>query len=186
MALSGCSGFPIYNADVYTVAAEPYHAFTDEDVINSECRIEFGDEVHVNGQGAWFSSNNITISEGGIYIITGKYSGGCINVTSNDPVKLVLDDAEISNPGGYAISSSCDRLVISADNGTNKLSGSGGDFGIAVKSAGDIAFIGTGKLDIDGSVFSVKEINFGRETGVFCEILRAKDGFIIPGGVSIN
>jgi len=185
-ALSGCNGFPIYNADVYTIAAEPYRSFTDENIASSECRIEFTDEVHVHGQGAWFSSDDVTISEGGIYIITGSYSGGGINVTAKEPVKLIFDNAEISNPEGYAVSSSCERLVISSESGTNKLCGCGDDFGTAVYSSGDVVFAGTGELDISGGIFSVKGINFGRETGVLCEILRASNGYIIPNGLSIN
>lgn len=186
-ALSGCSGFTMYPADVYTVAAEPYKAFTDEDIHSSECRIEFGDGVFVCGQGAWFSCNDITISDGGIYIISGSYDGGCINITTTEPVKLVLDNAQISNPDGYAINSSAEKLVISSEDGSSStVSGSGGDLENAVYSSGAVLFVGSGGLQLDGGVFSVDGIQFGRGTSVFCEILRAQGGYVIPGSLSIN
>lgn len=184
--LSGCSGFSIYPADVYTVAAQPYRAFTEEDVHSSECRIEFADEVSVNGQGAWFSQKDLTISEGGIYIITGAYSDGCISITTSDPVKLVFDNANIVNPAGCAVHSLSQRLVISSDNGSSSLSGSGEDYSTAVYSAGDLLFVGTGELSVDGGVFSVGGIQFGRGTSVFCEILRAQGGYVIPDSLCIN
>ncbi len=185
-ALSGCSGFTMYPADVYTVAAQPYRAFTEEEVHSSECRIEFTDEVSVNGQGAWFSGNDIIISEGGIYIITGTYGSGCISITTADPVKLIFDNANITNPSGCAVHSSAQRLVISSENGSSSLTGCGEDFDNAVYSAGDLLFVGTGELSVDGGVYSVGGIQFGRGTSVLCEILRAQGGYVIPGSLYVN
>lgn len=184
--LSGCSKFNVFPADVYTVAAQPYRAFNEEDVHSSECRIDFADEVSVNGEGAWFCDNDITISEGGIYIITGAYSDGCISITTDEPVKLIFDNASILNPSGFAVNSMSQRLVISAEDGSSALSGSGGDYDTAVYSAGDVLFVGAGELALDGGIFSVGNIQFGRGTSVFCEILRAQNGYVIPGTLSIN
>lgn len=185
-ALSGCSQFTMYPADVYTVAAQPYRAFTEEEVHSSECRIEFGDEVSVNGQGAWFSEKDITISEGGIYIISGAYDDGCISITTTDPVKLIFDNASIANPNGCAVHSAAQRLVISSENGSSSLTGSGEDYNNAIYSEGDLLFVGSGELSVDGSVFSVGGIQFGHGANVFCEILRAQGGYVIPGSLCIN
>ena len=130
LILSGCAG--LQQIDYYTAEAEPYRSLTDEEVHNSECRINFGDEVAVSGQGAWLTGNEIRISEGGVYIITGTCSDSCINVTTEDAVKLVFNDADISNPDGCAVISSSDRLVIGCDSGSSTLTGSGGEYDTAV------------------------------------------------------
>lgn len=181
-AAGGCSA---NLTEQYTVAAQPYRAFTEENVQSSECRIELGDEVFVSGQGAWFSNNGITISEGGVYTITGEF-GGSISVTTADPVKLTFENASIVNTDGYAVDSRSERLVISSDGGSSVLSGSGGDFRTAVHSGGTVLFAGEGGLELNGGVYSSGNIQFGRGVSVFCEILRAQGGFIIPGSFSIN
>ncbi len=186
LAVSGFSGCSAAMAESYTVAAQPYRAFTDENIHSSECRIELGDEVFVSGQGAWFSSNNITISEGGVYTISGSYSGGSISITTDDPVKLTFENADIANDGGYAVESKSSKLVICSENGSSRLSGSGNDLGVAVYSEGTLLFAGSGELTVDGSVFSAENIQFSRGVNVICEILRTDGGFIIPGTFSIN
>ena len=181
VALSGCS------ADItgqYTVAAQPYRAFTEENIHSSECRIEFGDEVFVSGQGAWFRNNDVTISEGGLYTITGDFDGS-ISVTTAEPVKLTFENASIVNSEGYAIDSLSEKLVISSD-GSSVLAGSGGDFRTAVHSSGILLFAGSGGLELYGGVYSSGNIQFARGVNVFCEILRAEGGYIIPGAFSIN
>ncbi|MCR4780181.1 MAG: carbohydrate-binding domain-containing protein [Ruminiclostridium sp.] len=186
LAVSNLTGCTAGIAESYTVAAQPYRAFTDEDIHSSECRIEFGDEVFVSGQGAWFSSRDIVISEGGIYTITGSYDGGSIVITTEEPVKLTLSDASITNSGGCAIDSKSEKLVVCSESGANALTGSGGDFGVAVSSEGAVLFVGSGTLEIQGSVFSAEGIDFGRGVSFFCEILRTDGGYIIPGSLGIN
>jgi hypothetical protein len=186
LAVSGFSGCTAAMTESYTVAAQPYRAFTDENIHSSECRIELGDEVFVSGQGAWFSSNDITISEGGVYTISGSYTGGCISITTYEPVKLTFEDAAITNENGYAIDSKSSKLVICSDNGSSSLSGNGGDFGIAVHSEGTLLFAGSGQLTVNGSAFSAENIQFARGVNVFCEILRTDGGYIIPDPLHIN
>ncbi|MBQ3841807.1 MAG: carbohydrate-binding domain-containing protein [Ruminiclostridium sp.] len=180
--MSGCG---IYMPDKYSKAVDPYQPVNDEDVRSGECTIEVGDEVNISGQGAWFGENNdILISKGGIYNISGNLSGG-INVETQDIVKLVFVNADISNDNGYAVTSSSERLILCSD-GESKLKGSGGDYGNAVYSGGSVIFSGTGSLDIDGGIFSQGKIQFGRNVSTFCEILKTDTGELIPGLLSIN
>ena len=182
-ALSGCAA--AQGVDVYNVAAEPYSAFTEEDVHSLECRIEFGDEVFVSGAGAWFSGKEIDISEGGIYNISGKYDG-CIYVTATEPVKLVFSGADINNCDGCAISSTSERLVIEAVGAANRLSGTGGEYSTSVYSAGTLVFVGSGSMDLSGNIFASGGIVFGGSVNTVCEVMRTAVGDFIYGALAIN
>lgn len=182
---SGCAFSPGY--DVYTGSAVPYSAFTEEELVSSECKINIGSEVSVNGKGAWFDGNEISITEGGVYLLSGSYDSGCINVSATEPVKLVLNNIYITNNDGFAILSSSERLIIESAYGSqSRLTGNGGGFNFAVYSAGDILFAGKGGMAIDGSVFSGEQIKFGRSVSTICGILSTSEGEIIPGSLYIN
>ena len=181
--LCGCGN--IHAADVYTVSVDPYKPLNEEDIRFGECSIQFGDEVSVNGQGAWYKDKDILISEGGIYTISGSYSGGCINITTTDAVKLIFSNADISNPDGYAVISDAEKLILTCD-GTSCLTGCGGDMSNAVYSDGIVLITGLGDMCIDGGIFSKGGIRFGREVSAACEIMCTDDGDIIPGVFNIN
>ncbi len=182
-ALSGCDGFN--SVDVYTVAVDPYVPANESDLRIGECTISFGEEVSVNGAGAWYKDNNIVINKGGVYKISGSYSGGCIDVTADDPVKLVFENAEISNADGFAVNSGSGKLIISAE-GMSSITGCGGSNNNAVYSKGETLIVGSGSLVIDGGIFSGKCINFGRNVSTICEMLHTDDGYMIPGKLLIN
>ena len=181
--LCGCGNF--HAADVYTVSVDPYKPLNEEDIRFGECSIQFGDEVSVNGQGAWYRDNDIVISEGGIYTISGSYNGGCINITTDDTVKLIFTNADISNPDGFAVVSDSDKLILASD-GTSTLTGCGGDHSNAVYSDGAVLITGIGIMCIDGGIFSRGGIRFGRDVTAACEILRTDDGDIISGVLTLQ
>lgn len=184
LAFSGCGTAPI--AEVYAVPVDPYHPVNEEDVRIGECTISIGDEVSINGQGAWFGKDDdILISKGGTYTISGSYTGGCITVDTDDIVKLVFSNAAISNDSGYAVVSSADKLILCSD-GESSLTGSGGDYGNAVFSYGSVIISGAGSLNIDGGIFSCGGIRFGRNVSTLCEILELDSGEMIPGTLTIN
>ncbi len=183
--LSGCSLFQ--QTDVYEAGAEPYYISINEDDLRTrECRIDIGDEVSVAGQGAWFSGNEIQITEGGVFIISGSCSDSCINITTVDPVKLMFNSADISNSDGCAIISSADKLIICSDSGSTVLTGSGGDYNTAVYSTGSVLFTGSGGLSLDGGVFSAGGIRFSPAVSTMCEILNTDSGELITGTLYIN
>lgn len=183
MSVSGCA--EIYTAEIHDVTVDPYKPLSGDDIKFGECQITFGDGVSVNGQGAWYKDNDIVISKGGIYKLSGSYSLGCINVTTTEPVKLVLSDADISSSDSYAVVSSAERLVIVSD-GESVLTGRGGEYENAVYSEGGVLVEGTGSLCIDGGIISRGNIKFGREVSVACEILTSDNSRIITGVLDIN
>ena len=182
--ISGCTA--LQQIDYYTAGAEPYRALTDDDVHSSECRITFGDEVTVCGQGAWLTGREIQISEGGVYIITGSCDDSSINIKTDDAVKLVFNSADITNPNGCVVTSSSDRLVIACDSGSSTLTGSGGEYDTAVCSDGLVLFSGSGSLTLDGGVFSADTIRFAPSVSTFCEIYGTNPGELIKGVLNIN
>ncbi len=179
---SGCS---LYGAEMYPMSVDPYVPVGEEDLRSGECSIQLGEEVSVCGQGAWYKENDILISSGGIYTISGTYDSGCIKITTDDPVKLIFSNAEITNPDGYAVESSADRLIIASD-GTSSITGNGGEYYNAVYSNGMTLIAGSGSMDINGGIFSSGGIQFGRGVTTFCEILRTEKGDIISGVLSIG
>ncbi len=183
LSVSGCafSG----EADVYRVSAEPYSAFVDEDVRNRECHIELGDEVFINGSGAWFGVDGVMISEGGVYIISGNYNG-CISVSTAEPVKLVLSNANIANDSGYAVASSSERLVISSESGSSTLSGCGGEYMTAVRSDGAMLFAGMGSLIVTEGAYAAGGIMFSRNMTTICQIVHGDKGDLIYGAFRLN
>ncbi len=183
---SVCSSCAIQpDAEVYTVSAEPYSAFVDEDVRSKECRIELGDEVFINGSGAWFGSGGINISESGVYIISGQYNG-CISVTAKDPVKLIFSGAGITNENGCAVISGSSRLIITTEGSGNILTGSGSEYAAAVYSEGTLLFGGPGSLSVSGSVFSGGGILFSRNINTICPVIYGDKGDMIYGSLRIN
>ena len=181
-SLTGCTG--TQSADVYTVSVDPYVPVGEEDVRFGECTITLGDEVNVCGQGAWYKDNSILISKGGIYKISGSYTGD-INVCTSDPVKLMFVNADISNSDGYAVTSCADKLIIESD-GTCSITGSGGTYCNAVYSDGSVIINGIGDMDINGGILSRGGIKFGKNVRTICEILRTDEGDVISGVLSLN
>ena len=149
--VSACAG--VDSPEIYTISVEPYRPVGEEDVRYAECTVTFGDEVSIAGQGAWFKGNNIVITEGGVYNISGNYNGGCIIVDTDGAVKLVFAGANISHPDGCALVSSADKLIISTE-GTNAITGSDELGKAAIYSDGTLLIVGTGKLSVEGGVFS--------------------------------
>ncbi len=181
-AVSGCDG--IRTAEEASQTVVPYSPVNEENVSAGECRIELGDAINVNGQGAWYDDNDIVISKGGIYSISGSYDKGSIVVTAEDPVKLYFIGAEITNSSDYAIISSSSRLVLESD-GESSITGTGGDYGNAVFSTGKLLISGTGTMRFYGGVFSVGGIEFGRNLSTVCDIITSENGQMIPGTLTV-
>ncbi|MBR4112222.1 MAG: carbohydrate-binding domain-containing protein [Ruminiclostridium sp.] len=142
--------------------------FTSQDiseqteVFSNECFIELGNSVSINGSGAWFENNCVTISESGIYTFTGSLSDGMIYVNTDETVKLVLDNAKITNKSGPAVFAECGKLFIVATDGTENFITDGKEYTFArefenedtlrsaIHSEGSIFFKdGTGKISIN-------------------------------------
>ncbi|MBR2543213.1 carbohydrate-binding domain-containing protein [Candidatus Saccharibacteria bacterium] len=132
---------------------------TASDLINA-MDIDNGDEK-VNWDSLATTKINLTktltITQAGIYYITGSLSDGSIivNVTKEQAVKLILDDVTIKNPAGPAIS--ClegDDLVIelvgnnTLEDGATYSADLDVDIKGAIYSKADLTFEGNGVLNL--------------------------------------
>jgi len=134
----------------------------ESESFSNECSIILDNTISINGSGAWIDNNCITINESGVYTITGKMSDGMIFVDTEETVKLVLDNAEITNKSGAAIVAESGKLFIVATDGTENFITDGKEYTFArdfenedslrsaIHSEGSIFFKGgTGKISIN-------------------------------------
>ncbi len=134
----------------------------ETEVFSNECSITLDSTISINGSGAWIDDDCITIDESGVYTITGKLSDGMIHVKTADNVKIILDNAEITNKSGAAIVAESGALFITAADGTENFITDGKEYTFArefeneeilrsaIHSEGVIFFKGgTGKISIN-------------------------------------
>lgn len=101
-------------------------------------------------------TESIAITEGGIYNLTGTITNGLITIDTEDNVKLVLNNVNITNESGPAIyiKSASDTVIVLADNSINYLedginyTGYEADVIGTIFSHDDITFEGNGALEV--------------------------------------
>lgn len=120
-----------------------------------------GDEAAVNGKGAEAGKNNVTISEEGVYIISGTWNDGQINVCADktDKIQLVLMDAHITCKENSAIYiEQADKVFLTIAENTNNSIIDGVSYQMedgedepnaAIFSKDDLTINGNGKLLVD-------------------------------------
>ena len=121
----------IASANASVVSMDVADMFSDRDMENeyeeSECTIINLDNESIEGSGAEVTSEGITITEEGEYIVTGTYKNKQITVEAADDakVRLILKDAGIENEKGAAIYvKSADKVFITlAEGSANTVSG---------------------------------------------------------------
>ncbi len=106
---------------------------------------------------------DLTITEAGVYILSGSYENAMIVVDAGeeDKVQLVLSNAVITNENGPAIYvRSADKVFLTAAEGTVNTVSDGSDYSLsdgetaldaAVFSKADLTINGAGKLTINGN-----------------------------------
>ena len=97
LSICGCD-----TQEAQTNAAQPEQIQTDnadlsskdileeKETFSNECSIELGNTVSINGSGAWIDNSCITISQSGVYTVTGEMSDGMIYVDTTETVKIIL------------------------------------------------------------------------------------------------
>lgn len=111
---------------------------------------------------ALLPEGDLTITEAGVYILTGDYEGMIVvEVGKEDKVQLVLENAALTNGSGPAIYvRSADKVFITAAAGTVNTISDGSDYVLtdgdttvdaAVFSKDDLTVNGAGKLTIRGN-----------------------------------
>lgn len=153
LTLSGCnapeegiSALP-ETSDGGAQSINDYEFEAEGEIYDNECSIELGENVSINGEGAWFSDNRVTISESGVYTVTGSLSSGNLYIKGKQTVKLILENAEIISDNGPAITSESDRLYIKCTENTKNLLSSEDKENDAVDCSGEL-FIDSGKLSV--------------------------------------
>ncbi len=168
LALCGCNSAqegtssPPEAADTGAVSINNFDFLEESEIFTNECEITLGDNITINGEGAWLDDNCITISESGIYTLSGELSEGIIYVKSTDTVKLVLNNASVSNKNGAAVIAEKGKLIIECVEGTENFLNDSKDYSYsrpfedeekhkaALYTDGDLVICGSGGLSVEG------------------------------------
>lgn len=154
-AQEGVSSLPL-NTKAESPEVINYDIFEETDTFTNKCEISLNGDININGEGAWIDNDRITISEGGVYTISGRLSDGMIYVECTDKVKIILNNADITSGSGPVIISDSEKLILKSQDGTeNKLASNGGD-DAAVYSAGELILTGNGGLSVSGGGDGIK------------------------------
>ncbi len=133
----------------------------ETEAFSNECSITLDSTISINGSGAWIDGSCIIINESGVYTVTGKMSDGMIYVDTAETVKIVLENAELTNKNGAAIISTGGKLVLEAAEGTENRLTDGKDYDFArsfekeglhrsaIHSDGELYFSGSGSLAVN-------------------------------------
>ncbi|WP_187264926.1 carbohydrate-binding domain-containing protein [Homoserinibacter sp. GY 40078] len=143
------------------------------------------------------SSDTVTISEAGVYRLSGEYTGGVVIDAGEDAlVVLILDGADIAGDGGPGIqvTSADDVGIYLADGTTNTVTDAGAsyaddaDFHAAIASAADLTISGAGSLEVtavdDGISTSDDLVILSGAIDVTSgdDGLRGHDSLVVKGG----
>lgn len=153
-----------------------------EIIKNATCKIEFSDEeIKIEGSGAKLDGNVVTISDAGVYSLSGKCSDAKILITADkQDVKLLFNGVELSSKSGAVIDCEDAKLLTLciAGNTENTISDSvnytfeeGEDEpDAAIFSRSDTVVSGSGELVVNG---------------LYKDALKCKDGLTIGSGTLV-
>lgn len=134
---------------------------------DNTCTVEVGNEVSVIGEGASYQSGVLSITDGGVYSLSGAIPNGYVYIDAGDEnVKLILNGFSVNNGSGAAIYCySAKNLYIELAEGTENVLTDGSAYSFegqnessaenepnaAVYSKSDLIFCGSGKLSVTGN-----------------------------------
>ena len=127
--------------------------------------------------GVSIENGTITITSGGTYRLTGEYSGQVkIEAAKTDTVRLVLDNAKITNSTGAAINvvSAAEAIIYTAAGTTNTV-------------ADEANYTATGDDDPDAAIYSTANLTLTGEgslsvKGAYEEGIHTTGGLVIASG----
>ena len=173
--LTGCAAAGVVNGGgdaTLNVSQSPSGASTAQSLTNANdssdeldfgdvCTVTLGSEVSVSGDGAWYEDGVLSLTEGGIYNISGTVSDGYIYIDTDENVKLVLDGVTVTNSSGAAIyCHSAKNLCVELADGTDNLLSDGSSYSLegeedepnaALYSKSDLIICGNGSLSVKGN-----------------------------------
>ena len=152
--------------------------YTNEDLTwdsSGEKTIDLANPTATDGVSV--ENGTITITSGGTYRITGEYSGQVkIEATKTDTVRLVLDNAKITNSTGAAINvvSTAEAIIYTAAGTTNTV-------------ADEANYTATGDDDPDAAIYSTANLTLTGEgslsvEGAYEEGIHTTGGLVIASG----
>ena len=141
-------------------------------------------------------SKSITITEDGVYNLTGTISDGLITINTKGNVKLILDNVSIKNANGPAIFvKSAEDVVIELADGSKNYLEDGTSYAIDDNNAGtiysksDITFQGNGSLEVvsnnDDAIVGKDDLKIVSGTYIITSAddgIRGKDSVYIKDG----
>lgn len=145
------------------------------DSISSTTIELLGSDVDITGEGAVFESNQITISEGGQYLVTGTLDNGKIKIAADelDTVKLMLDNVSLTSYDNACIYAKTAAYVIlilneASENSLTDISTyTNEEQNAVVYAKTDLAITGEGSLTIEAN---------------YKDGITSKDGLVITSG----
>lgn len=140
----GGGGTGTIPTEVVSISGDDFNISTDLSDLSSLISSENSTEI--NG-----SSETLTISEAGNYILSGNFEAGIvISVKNNETTHIFLNNASISNSNGIAISNTNKKstLLITAISGTSNYVSNSGDDANAISIKGNLKINGLGKISI--------------------------------------
>ena len=152
--------------------------YTNEDLTwdsSGEKTIDLASPTATDGVSV--ENGTITITSGGTYRLTGEYSGQVkIEAAKTDTVRLVLDNAKITNSTGAAINvvSAAEAIIYTAAGTTNTV-------------ADEANYTATGDDDPDAAIYSTANLTLTGEgslsvEGVYEEGIHTTGGLVIASG----
>ena len=152
--------------------------YSDEDLkwdSSDEEAIDLANPAAIDGVSV--ENGTITITSGGTYRITGEYSGQVkIEAGKSDTVRLVLDNAKITNSTGAAINvvSAAEAIIYTAAGTTNTV-------------ADEANYTATGDDDPDAAIYSTANLTLAGEgslsvKGAYEEGIHTTGGLVIASG----
>ena len=152
--------------------------YTNEDLTwdsSDEKAIDLANPTATDGVSV--ENGTITITSGGTYRLTGEYSGQVkIEAAKTDTVRLVLDNAKITNSTGAAINvvSAAEAIIYTAAGTTNTV-------------ADEANYTATGDDDPDAAIYSTANLTLTGEgslsvEGVYEEGIHTTGGLVIASG----
>ena len=152
--------------------------YTNEDLTwdsSDEKTIDLANPTATDGVSV--ENGTITITSGGTYRLTGEYSGQVkIEAAKTDTVRLVLDNAKITNSTGAAINvvSAAEAIIYTAAGTTNTV-------------ADEANYAATGDDDPDAAIYSTANLTLAGEgslsvKGSYEEGIHTTGGLVIASG----
>ena len=152
--------------------------YTNEDLTwdsSDEKAIDLANPTATDGVSV--ENGTITITSGGTYRLTGEYSGQVkIEAAKTDTVRLVLDNAKITNSTGAAINvvSAAEAIIYTAAGTTNTV-------------ADEANYTATGDDDPDAAIYSTANLTLTGEgslsvEGAYEEGIHTTGGLVIASG----